>query len=66
MRKWSDLNLIEETEVRQENESIINNFDFDSGCGELCCVGDDGSINFISLHQSGNTNTVSSFGNFNI
>lgn len=61
VRKWSDLNLIEETEVRQENESIINNFDFDSGCDELCCVGDDGSINFISLHQSGNTNTVSSF-----
>lgn len=59
--KWSDLNLIEETQTRSENESIINNFDFDSGCDELCCVGDDGSINFINLYQSGNNKPVSSF-----
>lgn len=60
VRKWSGMNLIEEAQARNKNETIINNFDFDSGCNELCCVGDDGSINFISLNES-NNQIVSSF-----
>lgn len=47
--------------MKNKGECIINNFDFDTGCDELCCVGDDGSINFISTYQS-NSNPVASFG----
>jgi len=60
VHKWTDLNLIEETSMKNKGECIINNFDFDTGCDELCCVGDDGSINFISTYQS-NSNPVASF-----
>jgi len=62
VRKWSELNLVEEVQSRSENESIINNFDFDSGCDELCCVGDDGQINFISLSNPTGKKAISSFG----
>ncbi len=62
VRKWSELNLVEEVQSRSENESIINNFDFDSGCDELCCVGDDGQINFISLNNPTANKAISSFG----
>jgi hypothetical protein len=61
VRKWSGLALIEEVTARADTDSIINNFDFDAGCDELCCVGDDGTINFISLYET-KIDPVSSFG----
>lgn len=60
VRKWTGLNLIEEVHKGSETDSIINNFDFDSGCDELCCVDDDGTINFIGLYES-KGNPISSF-----
>lgn len=63
VRKWTGLNLIEEVKTRSETDSIINNFDFDSGCDELCCVGDDGTINFINLYES-KGDPISSFGKY--
>ncbi len=59
VNKWSNLNFPNEIS-RNENELIINNFDFDSGCDELCCVGDDGCIHFIRLYQS-SASSVSRF-----
>jgi hypothetical protein len=44
-----------------QNEAIINNFDFDAGCEELCLVGDDGYINFIRINQPQN-DPITSFG----
>ncbi len=65
IRKWSELSLVEEVQKKDVNESMINNFDFDSGCDELCCVGDDGQINFISISNPTGKNAFSSFGIYN-
>lgn len=52
--KWSKSNV-----QLNNSDTIINNFDFDSGCEELCTVGDDGSINFIRLYEPKNDSITS-------
>ena len=54
--KWSKFNS--STNVK---ETIINSFDFDSGCEELCFVGDDGYINLIRVSHLQN-NSITSLG----
>ena len=55
VHKWSNLNRNEEI----DSESPINSFDFDSGCDELCTVGDDGYINFIRMYQTNSNISLS-------
>ena len=45
----------------QENENLISCFDFNADCDELCFVSENGTINFIRLHQT-NEDQLSIFG----
>ena len=56
MNKWGT------NEVGVENFNLINGFDFNANCDELCYVTENGNINFIRLHSPGsNVHTLGEY-----